>query len=160
MVVSPDYVEANGSGLGCQGAVQHETSARFNAEAGLMSSPGVCVTRGQLHTMKEQSVLMFSRTEAEEEGIINRLMKRLGDLKKEKETLLIEVSRQPWPWTFIVSTFRLLGHHDVWTDMRPSVPPVALAGGEGGGAADQHAAEASHRRAEGEGANHGSILTH
>lgn len=36
-------------------------------------------------------MLMFSRTEAEEEGIINRLMKRLGDLKKEKETLLIEV---------------------------------------------------------------------
>lgn len=37
---------------------------------------------------------MFSRTEAEEEGLINRLMKRLSELKKEKENLAIEVERE------------------------------------------------------------------
>lgn len=38
-------------------------------------------------------MLNFSRSEAEEEGLINRLVKRLNDLKKEKETLAIEVTQ-------------------------------------------------------------------
>lgn len=89
-----------------------------------MSSLGVCVTRGQLHTMKEQSVLMFSRTEAEEEGIINRLMKRLGDLKKEKETLLIEV-RAGNPARGL-SQFRLSDSSGTMTSGLTCAPPSRL----------------------------------
>lgn len=37
---------------------------------------------------------MFCRTEAEEEGIINKLINRLEELKKEKEHLAVEVERE------------------------------------------------------------------
>jgi hypothetical protein len=44
--------------------------------------------------MQERAVLMFSRSEAEEEGLINRLVKRLEELKKEKETIAMEAERE------------------------------------------------------------------
>lgn len=44
--------------------------------------------------MKEHSIEMFSRTEAEEEGLINKLISRLDELKKEKEHLAVEVERE------------------------------------------------------------------
>ena len=37
---------------------------------------------------------MFSRTEAEEEGLVNKLISRLSELKKEKVALAIEVERE------------------------------------------------------------------
>lgn len=39
-------------------------------------------------------MVMFSRSEAEEEGIINKLMKRMAELKKEKEAIAIEAERE------------------------------------------------------------------
>lgn len=59
-----------------------------------MTKPTHIHTQIQVHDLQERSVLMFSRTEAEEEGLINRLMKRLSELKKEKENLAIEVERE------------------------------------------------------------------
>ena len=39
-------------------------------------------------------MLMFSRTEAEEEGLVNRLMKRMAELRKEKEAIAMEAERE------------------------------------------------------------------
>jgi hypothetical protein len=50
----------------------------------------------QLHALKEQAVQTYARAEAEEECLINKMMKRLNELKKEKETLAVEVSCPPW----------------------------------------------------------------
>lgn len=39
-------------------------------------------------------MLIFSRTEAEEEGMVNKLMKRMAELRKEKEAIAMEAERE------------------------------------------------------------------
>ncbi len=47
-----------------------------------------------MHDLQERAVLMYRRSEAEEECLINRLVKRLEELKKEKETIAMETERE------------------------------------------------------------------
>lgn len=48
----------------------------------------------EVHDLQERAVVMFSRTEAESEGQINKLVKRLAELKKEKEMIAMEAERE------------------------------------------------------------------
>jgi hypothetical protein len=96
-----------------------------------------------VHSLKEQSILMFTRTEAEEECMINRMMKRLQELKKEKETLAIEVSPPP----------------SVKTPSIEPLIPSPLTGRAGRGAANKHAAEEAGPGPPGEGTREPLVAT-
>mmetsp|Transcript_2105 Transcript_2105/g.6342 ORF Transcript_2105/g.6342 Transcript_2105/m.6342 type:complete len:207 (+) Transcript_2105:241-861(+) len=44
--------------------------------------------------LKKQSIAASQAAEAEEEGIVNRVLKRLNDLKKEKEDLIMSIEQE------------------------------------------------------------------
>lgn len=68
---------------------------RYEAETDIETLRERCkVLEKEVRLLKEKTIKNFVQMEAEEEGITNRVIKRLDEVKKEKERLAIEVERE------------------------------------------------------------------